>query len=365
MMMLTSNHHGFDIYNEHIIELTEEERALIIATTDGLPSIDVSCVDDYLLTEAELRSRHLPDRLAQHLIHFRKHSNDYGMVLIRNLPIDTNLPPTPSDGRVSLSKTTHRSEYVLFEVMFYLGDPIAYLDEKNGALIQDICPVQGREEAQENTGSVYLEFHTEDAFHPHKPDYVSLFCLRPDHEHIAATAVASIRRALSMVPEHIQTLLRQPLYRIHLSSSFMSDTQEKLFSSPLAVLSGDRFEPELVVDFYGMEALNAESEAALKILEAALMKVAVEYKLIAGDLIIVDNRVAAHARTAFQPHYDGLDRWLQRLFVVRDFHQSRANRSQYSHICAPLRHILYSETRGCVPSKMSTESLGREKPKTS
>ncbi|SEM63485.1 hypothetical protein SAMN05444354_12017 [Stigmatella aurantiaca] len=45
-----------------------------------------------------------------------------------------------------------------------------YSDEKEGVLIQNICPVAGHEAKQENTGSTYLGFHTEDGFHPDKPD---------------------------------------------------------------------------------------------------------------------------------------------------------------------------------------------------
>ena len=37
-----------------------------------------------------------------------------------------------------------------------------------------------------------------------------------------------------------------------------------------------------------------------------------------GDLLIVDNRRAVHGRSQFTPRYDGFDRWLQRMSVVRD-----------------------------------------------
>lgn len=324
------------LHPDHVLELTNEECALIETTLEGLPPFNVYFPDDDLITEIELRSKHIPDRLARQLIHFRKNSNKDGMLLIRNLPIDQNLPPTPDDGSISREKTSYLSEYVLLAQMLHLGEPIAYADEKNGALIQNICPVRGKEEAQENCGSTYLEFHTEDAFHPHKPDFIGLLCLKPDPDHIAATAAASIRRALSLVPSKAQDILRQPLYRIRLSSSFMPGTTQALYSHCLSVLSGDALEPELRVDFYGMEALTPSGQLALKTLEEALLKVAIEHRLMKGDLMIVDNRVAAHARTAFRPRYDGQDRWLQRLFVVHDFRSSRASRPRGSHVCTPL-----------------------------
>ena len=37
-----------------------------------------------------------------------------------------------------------------------------------------------------------------------------------------------------------------------------------------------------------------------------------------GDLLIIDNRRAAHGRSAFEPRYDGCDRWLKRAYLVSD-----------------------------------------------
>ncbi|HEY7420118.1 MAG TPA: TauD/TfdA family dioxygenase [Ktedonobacteraceae bacterium] len=330
---MTYVEHDCDVNHNHILQLTEEEHSRLRTAFEDLPSINVHAWEDELITEVELRSKYIPDHLAKLLIQFRKHSNDEGMLLIRNLPIDHYLPPTPDGGGVSLEKTSYISEYTLLAIMLHLGEPIAYEDEKNGMLIQNICPVRGKEEAQENTGSTYLEFHTEDAFHPYRPDFIGLLCLKPDHERIAATAAASIRRALSMLPGKTQELLRQPLYRIRLSSSFTSDT---VFSQQLPVLWGDVLEPNISVDFYGMEALTFPAQLALKTLEEALLKVTISHRLVTGDLMIVDNRVAAHARTAFPPRYDGQDRWIQRLFVVHDFRRSRASRPRGSHICIPL-----------------------------
>ncbi len=47
----------------------------------------------------------------------------------------------------------------------------------------------------------------------------------------------------------------------------------------------------------------------------------------AGDLLVVDNAVAVHGRSPFTARFDGLDRWLQRTFVVGDLAPSAADRS--------------------------------------
>lgn len=47
-------------------------------------------------------------------------------------------------------------------------------------------------------------------------------------------------------------------------------------------------------------------------------EVQVRYFLAAGDVLIVDNKRAMHARTSFEPAYDGNDRWLQRVRAKTD-----------------------------------------------
>jgi len=323
--------------NSFTVHLEDQEQHLVRQIAQELPTIDVGSLDDdALLTTIALASKRIPERLARTLIMFRKNSNDYGTLLFRNLPIDEMLPSTPADGRICRCKTTSISESSLALLMMWLGEPIGYLDEKEGALIQNVCPVQGQENRQENTGSVYLEFHTEDGFHPFKPDFVGLLCLKSDHHHVARTGTASIRKILAHLDEETIAWLRKPLYHIRLASSFTKDLTTVKYSSVLPILSGNDGEPELCMDGHAMEATIPEAQHAMDTLEAALKAALFEVVLLPGDLLIVDNRVAAHTRTAFQPQYDGNDRWLQRMFVVQDFRRSHISRPAGSHVCLPL-----------------------------
>jgi L-asparagine oxygenase len=118
-----------------------------------------------------------------------------------------------------------------------LGDVIAYADEKDGSLIQDVAPVEAAGNRQENTATVCLELHTEDGFHPFKPDYVTLLCLRPDRERTAQTLIGSVSRVLPLLTEECLRTLRRPLFQIKVSTSFGHSPQQRL-SAPLPVLSG-------------------------------------------------------------------------------------------------------------------------------
>lgn len=331
------------LLNDISIIVSDQEKEVINDTINHLPLLILDQVNhSNVFTQIDLIKGYVPERVAKKLIDFKRNSNEYGTLLIRKLPTDPDLPSTPEDGRVVTNKTSSVSEYCLFLMMMHLGEPIAYADEKEGALIQNICPIKGAEKKQENTGSVYLEFHTEDGFHPHKPDYIGLYCLKSDHERIAKTASASIRRALPHLSSGAISLLRQPFYHIRAAASFSEDEESTPYSNIMPVISGDLLEPEMCIDFFAMEAINSAAQVALDMLKAALLCVAVDYVLTPGDLLIVDNRVAAHARTGFKAHYDGSDRWLQRMFVVQDFRRSRASRAEDGHIVEPLAIELFS-----------------------
>ncbi|GAA2746409.1 MULTISPECIES: TauD/TfdA family dioxygenase [Kitasatospora] len=289
-----------------------------------------------LLTAVDVEAGRLPSELARTLARFREHGTPGGVLLIKGLPMDDQLPPTPADGAHPGPWTDLALATVAeLMVMSRLGSVIAYADEKQGRLVQDIAPVLGAEERQENTGSKLLELHTEDGFHPNKPDFIGLFCVRPDHEGTALTVAGSIRSVLPDLPEETVRLLRRPLFRIRLSSSFTGDGQDR-YSSLLPVLTGPEEDPDMCVDFHAMESFDPRATAALATLREHLERSLAGVAMEQGDLLIVDNRVAVHGRTGFRARHDGRDRWLRRCFVVTDIRASRGSRPTASRVHQPL-----------------------------
>ncbi|MBO4207824.1 TauD/TfdA family dioxygenase [Micromonospora echinofusca] len=264
---------------------------------------------------ARLLNGSLPEGLIAALEDFRRFGNDAGVLTVRNLPVPAGLPPTPTVPN-SVPVDCGVSVAVLLLVMSRLGDPISYTEEKHGALVHDICPVPGEEEQQQNTGSVYFELHTENAFHANRPDFVGLLCLRPDHERRAASITSSIREALHLLSAEEAALLRQPRFRTRLAPSFCRDADVRPYLAPAPVLGGTSRYPTMTVDFDDTAATDEEAERALVALHGALQRVRRESVLLAGDLSIIDNSTTVHGRSAFTPCYDGQDRWLQRMFVV-------------------------------------------------
>jgi L-asparagine oxygenase len=323
---------------EATIFLDHDEQARVARRLDDLAvrlgkrSLD----DQQLLTEVEIAARALPTRLLSRLVGFRVAGNRQGMLLIRSLPIGGPLPPTPAGGYLPSWPTAGRSTLAQLAVMSVLGHVIAYADEKRGGLVQDICPAAGQEYRQENTGSMLLELHTENGFHPFRPEIISLMCLRGDHERTAATVTACIKSVLSVLPDSVLRALREPIYRIRFSTSFVGLDEPARYSSPIPVLSGPDDDPDLRVDFHAMETMRPDGAEAFEALREAMTAALIGVVLEPGDLLVVDNRVAVHGRTGFVPRYDGEDRWLRRCFAVADLRPSRGLRRPASRVCRPV-----------------------------
>ncbi|GAB7186564.1 TauD/TfdA family dioxygenase [Kitasatospora sp. Ki12] len=275
----------------------------------------------------------LPPRLRRAVRRFRRHSGPHGTIVIGGLPVDqAGLPATPAvPGSVQRQATVPAA--VLTMVACGLGEPLAYLAEKSGALVQDVVPVPGQETFHGNAGSVPLSFHTENGFHPHPPDYVVFLCLRADHDRVAGMRVAGLRRALPLLTPAGRQALFAPEFITTPPPSFGPGTATgEPAAEPRPVLSGAAEDPDIRMAQLVTTPLTPRAAAALTEFGRACEETARTLRLAPGDLVVIDNRVTVHGRTAFQPRYDGADRWLQRTYVTTDLRRSRDHRPHDGHI---------------------------------
>ncbi|WP_274563330.1 clavaminate synthase family protein [Streptomyces spiramyceticus] len=277
----------------------------------------------------------LPLLLRREVRRFRRHSGPHGTLVIGGLPVDqAALPATPTvPGSVQRQATI--SAAVLTMVACGLGEPLAYLAEKSGALVQDVVPVPGQETFHGNAGSVPLSFHTENGFHPHPPDYVIFLCLRADHDQIAGMRIAGIRQALPLLtPASRQALFASEFITTPPPSFGPDAAATEPDVKPRPVLSGAAEDPDIRMAQLVTTPLTPRAAAALTEFGRACEATARTLRLTPGDLVVVDNRVTVHGRTAFHPRYDGADRWLQRTYVTTDLRRSRDHRPRDGHILA-------------------------------
>ncbi len=245
-----------------------------------------------------------------------------GAILVHGMPVG-DVPATPSAPTDPTTKD-QVSEFVLLTVARRLGQPVGYQPEHGGQVVQNLLPTAADAARQTSTSSaVDLEFHTETAFHRHKPRYLLLLCLKGDPE--ARTLLCAIGQVVDRLPLGVRQVLREPRFRTGIDESFTGERTDRL-GHLVPVLAGTEEAPTFTFDADLMVGIDDEADRALEALRLAIRQEHVGVALRTGDLLVVDNSVSVHGRSSFQARFDGTDRWLQRTFVVSDLAASATER---------------------------------------
>jgi alpha-ketoglutarate-dependent taurine dioxygenase len=267
-------------------------------------------------------ARYMPAVVHDALVDFADSAPQAGAIVLRGLPVG-ELGFSP-DSPISPTSKDHTSEFVLLTAARRLGQPVGYLPEHGGDLVQNLVPTKINAHRQVSTSSgVDLMFHTEAAFHPHRPRYLLLLCLRGDAN--AITTLSSIFEVLPTLPWRVVDTLFQPRFRTAVDESYLQHRDNEL-GAPMPVLSGERHRPTMVFDADLMVGTDIEADDALRVLAKAVEAHHTGLALEAGDLLVIDNNVAVHGRSSYTPRWDGYDRWLQRAMVVTDLAPSAGER---------------------------------------
>ncbi len=228
---------------DHIVPVTMSAEQFSTAI-EGLPNPYKQ--REQFLQECEFRFHQLPEVIRRAVINFKRRGNKFGALVLSGVPIDPELPPTPDNQLPPVNKKTFWSEAWLGMMGQALGDPIGYSVHHEKQIFQNVCPIK-REEGEQSAHSskVFLEWHTEQAFHPELPDFVMLLCLRKDREEQARTAVAAVPSILAEVPLIMRQILFQPRFRTGIDFSFgaVGHSQTKCGGPLVSVFYGYGYDP--------------------------------------------------------------------------------------------------------------------------
>jgi L-asparagine oxygenase len=296
----------------------------VLAVSDWrLPTIPDGPIDsDGFLAAAGHSGRLLPPTVHDALVDFADRTPDAGAIVLRGAPVG-ELPPTPPSPTAPTGKDLV-SEFVLLTVGRRLGQPVGYLPEHGGDLVQNLVPTAASASRQVSTSSsVDLMFHTEAAFHPHRPRYLLLLCLRGNPE--AVTTLSSVYEVLPRLPQSVVDVLFEARFRTAVDESYLHG-RSNVLGPPMPVLRGERERPSMVFDADLMVGTDDAADAALRVLAAEVSRHHTGLALEPGDLLVVDNDAAVHGRTSFSARFDGSDRWIQRAMAVTDLAASASDR---------------------------------------
>lgn len=285
----------------------------------------------------------LPREVVELVLRLRADPQAPGTLLITGMPLDDDLPPTPTAPQPPTFRPGAVSRCSILLLAILLGEPVAYAGEKDGALVQNVFPTRDqRAEPSNESSAVPLEFHTEltfsreapeQCFDAAAPDFVLLLALRSLPERAATTSIIDARDLCRLLEPAEVEALRQPWFELRSPHSFMRDGNgSRPWSPPLALVRGPEEHPSVVFDIScGVRARTPEAEGALAALRRACAHSAIQrhVSLRSGDLLVIDNHKCAHARSPYEARFDGRDRWLHRTYVRRSIRglRSAAGRS--------------------------------------
>ncbi|WP_444922434.1 guanitoxin biosynthesis L-enduracididine beta-hydroxylase GntD [Microbulbifer sp. CnH-101-G] len=291
-------------------------------------------------------AKRLPERLLRFINEFKYNPPSSGFAVISGLPTE-NIGPTPKHWDIHTNDDrcwTQLMVQCLYSAA--LGDIFGWLTQQDGRIIHDILPIKEYENEQIGCGSKEeITWHTEDAFHDFRGDYLSFLCLknpnliptkisRPDFTQLTDNEIEILFSENFFIEpdnshlEEYESLDRQKIRGIEfddcVSRAYHEVAKIKLTPKKIAPLFGDRKSPYMRLDpFFMRPSPLKEHNEAFKKLLLLIEDAAIEVPLKAGDCALIDNYKVVHGRKSFTPSYDGNDRWFKRINITRDIRKSR------------------------------------------
>lgn len=330
----------------HRLTLTEQDNSAMVpilaeiaGTYDTIENLD-------LISRAPVLARALPPHLLEFLEDYRLREPT-AVCLVSGLSVDeSELGPTPEHWQGSQWESpAFRQEIFFLLCASTLGDVFGWATQQHGRIMHDVLPIKGHEHYEIGSNSLqHLSWHTEDAFHPCRGDYVALMCLKnPDHVETVVCDGSDLDWRELDVEALFEPEFTQMPDNSHRPDNACEpsgdDAIDRLRQRSFAliqswndnpvkrpILFGDRISPYMALDPYHMNTAGW-SQRSLRAFEGLCNQIDQHMKSVAlepGDCAFIDNFRAVHGRRSFRARYDGSDRWLKRLNVTRNLRGSRA-----------------------------------------
>lgn len=239
------------------------------------------------------------------------------IILFQNLPIDRDLIDTPSDDSICANKGII-SELSLLLLTTALGaNPYINKEEKSNSIIQNIIPIQGKENELSGAGSLKtFDWHTENIHEENPADYFILLALRGDKN--AFTSFMLVKDIVKNLPKSMIKALLTTNFIMKTGPSYLKEQQ--LIKPILSLDANGDYNI-----YYNSNAgrcipLDKEGKELYEALKLHLKDKVPSYhiSLKHGEAVILNNKKALHKRDAFNISTTFEERrWLQVIYLKR------------------------------------------------
>ena len=315
-----------------------------------------SCLNEFesfdneeFLKNLPLMAYKLPERMVEFLNEFKYNPVDEGYCVLSTGIVDSDkLCPTPAHWEYKENNDTCQDAVMTMSLCAtILGDIYGWLTQQDGRVVHDILPIKKNEGDQLGSGSKEeLTWHTEDAFHELRGDYLMMMCLRnndsipttlskPDYSKLTDRQIDILfeknftiepdnsHKPVNNSSERSDALQKGNLDVVKTAYDIMLERSSK--PEKIAVLFGNKKDPCLRLDPYFMQKPDCpEANEALQALIDLVTESLVEVALNPGEILIVDNYEVVHGRRPFVARYDGTDRWYKRINIIRDIRRCQS-----------------------------------------
>ncbi|HGU5460819.1 hypothetical protein [Klebsiella pneumoniae] len=203
--------------------------------------------------------------------------------------------------------------------------PVVYQGENEGHLIMHVCPMLQAEEKISSQGAKY-------DFYPHVdnpdlyitgeapsnrlggcPDTLTLLCLRKEEG--VHTSLLKLDQILDKLSDKDIAILASPSFKIKRPASFT----EGASIEGVPIIVKDKGVWYSRFDWHNTQGMTLEAEASLEKMRFITLEHDLWFNvpLEPGDAVTFLNQRTMHTRNAFEPRFDGTDRWLLRIFAMK------------------------------------------------
>ena len=245
--------------------------------------------------------------------------------LIKNCPIDTNIPIFDHSDPVNdkyIKKKTFISESFL-ELFSQLTDNplLAYDTRNNGDFFHDVYAQDkyGDTQTQKSDSELYL--HNDRTAHPVRADYLSLLGMRSCSENDILTSYIDGKDVLEHISEEYQAILRKPYFYTPYDEYSRDSNKNQVDSEPHAILS-ERYS----LRYYETRTIPIQnspsevSDAYISFRNAIIKSKKKSVDIQVGDLFTFPNQFGLHSRTFINIRNKDLakKRWLLKTYSFRN-----------------------------------------------
>ncbi|MEZ9291287.1 TauD/TfdA family dioxygenase [Vibrio lentus] len=272
--------------------------------------------------------KHLPESLLEAAFNYEQSFHPPAAIVFKNLPTDSELPLTPFCPNSVEGKNTSVSENLLCVLAMLFGEPYAISTESLN-LVNNLIPKKTDLNKFTGLGSRRtLDYHIENSAMRYifkdscTPKGLLIGGLRNEINTPPFTQVSDARVALKRLTDEQVKVLQSKAFIIRVPKRWREVLPEKhIQTNPVPMVEGSIERPIVNAAFYDdmVDPITSEASQAFEAFREAIKDVGLNFVVEEGTAIFINNRVALHSRTAFEPHFDENDRpsrWLQRVFVT-------------------------------------------------